>query len=445
MSNQLFDSIRETFFQECGEQLCALETGLVAMERGDCDPETINSVFRAVHTIKGGAAAFDLGELADFAHRFETALDEIRDGTLKRDAATIRVLLHAADHLAKLTEAASGGLKADEAFSRRIILELDQLTAQAATLVTESAEESTPDQDFGVFSDPDSPADAGNQQFTIDFRPFKELYAKANEPALLIRELSRMGALTVTCDTRDLPPFDLLDPEGSYLSWTITLSGDSNERAIQDTFEFVEGDCELAITRECAIKTQPCAAPFNAERSNEQPEQILSVSHPKSEAGAPIAVAQGSIRVDIGRIDRLLDYIGELVIHQSMLFQSVVEAGFNKSSDVMSAVVELEQMTREIQDRAMAIRAQPVKPVFQRMSRIVRETAALTGKLALLETEGDATEVDMTVVERIAEPLTHLIRNAVDHGIETPELRVSKGKAAEGTIRLRRVTNPTGY
>jgi two-component system chemotaxis sensor kinase CheA len=175
-----------------------------------------------------------------------------------------------------------------------------------------------------------------------------------------------------------------------------------------------------------------------AELASVEPVASLpNVEAAKPEAKAAATVpTQTTIRVEFDRVDRLINLVGELVINQAMLSQRVIEANFAGSSSVVIGLEELEQLTREIQESVMAIRAQPVKPMFQRMSRTVREVADATGKEVRLKTEGEATEVDKTVVERLAEPLTHMIRNAVDHGIESPEVRLAAGKPAEGTVRL---------
>ena len=449
-------AIKETFFQECEEQLAELESGLLAMEGGETDSETINAVFRAVHSIKGGAGAFSLEALIRFAHVFETALDEMRSARLAPTSDVLKIMLRAADVLADLVRAARDGEVADESHSQALAEELRGLSPDAASDETES-EEDWGDFDFKPLAAA-SPATTG--QWRVSFRPRADLYAKANETALLLRELGRLGPIEVELDASALPSLADIDPEAAYLAWTVILTADVPESAVREVFEFVDGDCDLEIVAvgDAGPSDAPEAAPeldiaallakvqgavaepapaVVAPLTAETPSEATSrapVSGPAPTTAAPSAGA--TIRVDLERVDRLIDLVGELVINQAMLSQRVLEAGLARASAVAVGLDELEQLTREIQDSVMAIRAQPVKSVFQRMPRLAREVAAMTGKQVRLVTEGEATEVDKTVIERLADPLTHMIRNAIDHGLESPERRAEAGKPAEGVVRL---------
>ncbi|MDD2705807.1 MAG: chemotaxis protein CheA [Acidocella sp.] len=462
-------AIRETFFQECEEQLAALETGLIAMENGTADSETVNAVFRAVHSMKGGAGIFSLDALVRFAHVFETALDKVRSGSLAATPQVVGVFLRAADVLEDVVNAAREGGTVDEARTAALVEEFSHIndTPAAPAPTPAPAPEAAPT--GGLFEDAVPPS----QHWEIVFTPKPELYAKANETALLLRELRRLGPVTVTLDAGRLPELNELDPEGAYLTWNIALDSECDEEAIRHVFEFVEDDCELTITPPQSVGFAPgtvitgdngfkfeffpppemepeeeeapaCAvatvAPAPVPAPHEPPAPPAPVKHPAVEvmaAKAESAVAvTATIRVDLDRVDRMIDLVGELVINEAMLSQRVMEAGIARASGVAMALEELEHLTREIQDSVMAIRAQPVRSVFQRMPRLVREVAAQTGKQVRLVTEGEGTEVDKTVIERIADPLTHMIRNAIDHGLESPETRVANGKPAEGTVKL---------
>jgi two-component system chemotaxis sensor kinase CheA len=481
------EAIKATFFQECEELLADLESGLLALEGGDTDPETVNAVFRAVHSVKGGAGAFALEPLVRFAHVFETTLDRLRSHTLEQTPQVLKVMLRAADLLADHVQAARSGGLVDEARSQAAADELVALTANgqaasAAPSASGGSDELLDDDDFGFkplqvsFADTDeaisdSPASG---DWLIRFRPLASLYLKANDPALVLRELERLGALEVTLESAELPLLEDLEPEGAYLNWTMNLRTSAGEADIRDAFEFVEGDCDLEITTSLAqspaapeatpagdaeldvmaliqraqAQVDASAAPAEAEPAAIQPA-AASAPHPApvpdarpSPAVKPAADAaasapvQATIRVDLDRVDRLINLVGELVINQAMLSQRVIEAGLVRSSNVALGLDDLEQLTREIQDSVMAIRAQPVKSVFQRMPRLIREIAAATGKQVRLATEGEGTEVDKTVIERLTDPITHMIRNAVDHGLEKPEDRIAAGKPAEGVVRL---------
>ncbi|MEP9375050.1 chemotaxis protein CheA [Mesorhizobium sp. KR1-2] len=471
-------AIKQTFFQECEEQLAELEAGLLAIDNDAADPDTVNAVFRAVHSIKGGAGAFSLEALVAFAHVFETALDQLRTGTLSPTPEVLKVLLRAADLLADLVAAARDGGAVDAGRSDQLIAELDGLGGGAAAAAAPAAggggdmaglvfQPVRVALDFGSDFGGEPEADAGPAErvFTIRFQPRPELYAKGNETALVLRELERLGRLAVACDLSGLPPLDELDPEGAYLAWTLELTTDKDEAAVREVFEFVEWDCDLAIEAdgasagaadiEALLAAVRAAADDPLLPELELPEPPLgerqaaaaaetAAAAPQSEAVAQPAKAAGrgdggapqTIRADLERVDRLIDLVGELVINQAMLSQRVLEAGHAPGSAVVIGLDELEQLTREIQDCVMAIRAQAVKSVFQRMPRLVREVAGLTGKQVRLITEGEGTEVDKTVIDRLTDPLTHMIRNAIDHGLEAPEARAAAGKPAEGLVRL---------
>ncbi len=474
-----FEEIKATFFQECEELLADLEAGLLTLQSGAGDAETINAVFRAVHSVKGGAGAFGLDDLVRFAHVFETLLDELRSGRRACDEGVVATLLRASDVLADHIQAARGLAPAvDPARSAGLVAELETLTHGAAPAAAAAepvpapeapAEEPDPLGFQPVRFDLDAldAAPAGPARWSIVFRPLTAMYAKANEAALVLRELARLGEMQVELDAGELPDLDALVPEEAYLTWRIGLTTEADEAAIREVFEFVEDDCRLEISREAAPEAsdepeldiaallaiaQGAPAPQMAEPAAvaaapvPQPE-TRPVAPAPAPAPAPVAAAtpapaagqtpaQSTIRVDLERVDRLINVVGELVIQQAMLSQRVQESGLARSSHVALGLEDLELLTREIQDSVMAIRAQPVKSVFQRMPRLVREVAEMTGKKVRLITEGEATEVDKTVIERLAEPITHMLRNAIDHGLESPEARLAAGKPAEGTVRL---------
>ena len=480
-------AIKQTFFQECEEQLTEMEEGLLMIEREEGDLETINAVFRAVHSIKGGAGAFGLDDLVRFAHTFETTLDGMRSGKLEITPQIVKLMLRSADILSDLVRISRDGGEMDAVRVAQMADELSKAggaapvpaapAAAAADFSFEpvAASGDGPEVDEFGFAPVQISFDtliaediaAGAHCFAISFTPRPELYSKANDALRLLRELGRLGVMEVTCDVSALPPLDEIDPEGAYLTWKINLSTDADEKSVREIFEFVEFDCDLSIDvdlvgmdEESAAQTveailaqvaaeeaaQPQAEPAPVEPA---PVQIEPQAAPEPAPKAPVAANQQSqpaaqaaqqpgatIRVDLDRVDRLIDLVGELVINQSMLAQRVTEAGIARLSDVAVGLDDLEHLTREIQDSVMAIRAQPVRPIFQRMSRVVREVADMTGKSVRLVTEGENCEVDKTVIERLADPLTHMIRNAIDHGLEKPEDRVKAGKPEQGVVKM---------
>ncbi|WP_415288373.1 chemotaxis protein CheA [Brevundimonas sp. S1H14] len=520
MSDDPFEAIKATFFQECEELLADLEGNLLTLESGSTDIEVINAVFRAVHSVKGGAGAFGLEELVRFAHVFETLMDELRSGRKPCDDPTVKTLLRAADVLADHVSAARGaGAAVDPVRSAGLVAELEALTygggAPVASIEPEEddfgftpvamdlaafeAPAGLPDladlpplPDLATLSSlsapaplPDLSAPAAAGGWKIVFRPHPRLYASANETGLLLRELARLGPARVQLDDSGLPLLDALEPTDSHLIWTIELGGAVSEAEVREVFDFVEMDCDLSISPlgdaapvEAALAAvadeddsdasalaraasseldiaallasvgaasteapAPVAAPVIAPAPEPVAPPLPVKPAPAPTAAAPVqmappAAAPVTIRVDLERVDRLINAVGELVIQQAMLAQRVTESGLARSSDIGLGLEDLELLTREIQDSVMAIRAQPVKSVFQRMPRLVREAAEATGKKVKLVTSGEDTEVDKTVIERLSDPITHMLRNAIDHGLEGPEERLAAGKPAEGTVRL---------
>lgn len=473
--------IRASFFVECEELLESLQDGLQIMDDGEEDDETINVVFRAVHSIKGGAGAFGLEGLVRFAHQFESVLDGVRAGNITADRSAISVFFQSGDILADLVRAARDETDSDNGQTQTVLDRLVEILGEDSNDVQEvEVDDFQPTIlafDLGIESgEDDSPVlldmQASNTStfedgYTISFTPHSTLYVSGNEPLHLLRLLREMGTLDVTCNTSSIPSLTEIDVEKSYLSWTIHLTTDENEEAVRDIFDFVADLCSLAISSpenngpgtpppplstpskdspqlEAApvstVAKEPSANSSLPEATTKKPESVSPVPATEPKANAPAAEKPAkprpTVRVDLERIDRLVNLVGELVINQAMISQSVEEANLPANSAVSDGLDEFMQLTRDIQDSVMMIRAQPVKSLFQRMSRIIRESSTMIGKSVRLKTEGDATEVDKTVIERLADPLTHMIRNAVDHGVEIPADRLAAGKPEEGIVTL---------
>ncbi|MGS4981913.1 two-component system, chemotaxis family, sensor kinase CheA [Pseudosulfitobacter pseudonitzschiae] len=444
--------IRASFFIECEELLEALQDGLEAMADDSGDLETINVVFRAVHSIKGGAGAFGLEGLVRFAHRYETVLDAVRSNTLVADGDAIKLFFRAADHLSDLVRESRDDGILPEAEGNAILTELDALLGDHG--VAEEDEAEIEFQPLGLSLDlglADLPAPAP-ARFTIHFAPEPELYETGNEPYMILRALAELGSCEVTCLTDKVPQLTEFAPEASYLKWTVVLTADVQEAEIVSIFEFVDGLCALTIA------PIPSDVPAPQDVSNDplpelpempdlpdltpppapaaEPEPAQPPAPAAKAKATPQSAAKSVVRVDLDRIERLVNLVGELVINQAMLSQSLESSGLSPHSDAMNGLEEFQRLTRDIQDSVMMIRAQPVKSLFQRMSRIVRECSAAVRKDVRLVTEGDTTEVDKTVIERLSDPLTHMIRNAVDHGLEPTQNRLAAGKPEQGVVKL---------
>ncbi|MFS4583541.1 chemotaxis protein CheA [Phaeobacter sp. C3_T13_0] len=449
-------SIQDTFFEECEELLEAMDEGLTAIEGGDHDPEVVNAVFRAVHSIKGGAGAFGLDELVAFAHKFETVFDEVRANRLDLDTKLIQLLLRCSDHLSDLVSTSRDGGSVDEAHNDVLVAALEEYIGE------EEEEVVFQPMGLGGAFEMAPIEDEQERVYNIRFHPLKDMYGTGNEPYFLFQTLADLGTLEVTLDESELPGFDALDTDDSYLIWALVLTTAEPKSAIESVFEFVEGLCELSIDSdmdeeddanalaalEAAFGGPPeeggdqVTVPFEPPVSVPEPEAVAAPVAAK--AAAPKAEAAKSeqrgpnptLRVDLERVDRLINAVGELIINHSMLAQQIANLDVADLRDVETELEGFKNLARDIQEGVMSIRAQPVKPLFQRMARIVREASAATGKTAKLITEGENTEVDKTVIERLSDPLTHILRNAVDHGVEKPEDREAAGKSRNGEIRL---------
>ncbi len=459
------EEIQGIFFAECDESLQAAEAGLAACQAGTHNAETINAIFRAVHSIKGGAGAFGFEALQAFTHIFETLLSDVRDGTVPLGGPLVDLLLRALDTLSDHVLAARDGGEppADTAL-------LAELTAaQARNAGAAPAQEAAPppatepavddgegdgdgDGDGDGEGDPfdldalldslDSElAPAASAEWPIHIRPHAAAMANGSEPVLLLRELSRLGGRCVSVDCSHVPPLDLIDARQGYLGWTFAMPATVSEADAREVFDFIGDDCAIACGEDQAIPaprlSQPGAPAPAAAPANAAPPAITDAASMPAQtevaAAPPASPPTGqSIRIDLAKLDRLIDAVGELVIAQAMLAQRLSNEGCT-GIDEMGM---LEMLTRDIQESAMSIRAQPIGSVFSRVPRILRELAATTGKHTRLEVSGESTELDKTVIEKLGEPLTHLIRNAVDHGIESAEERLAAGKPAEGTVSL---------
>lgn len=421
---------RRTFFEECTELLADLEERLGALGAFSSDVESLNAIFRAVHSVKAGAGAFGYTVLVGFAHRFEALLDRLRDGKAELDERTLTALIAAADvfsalvDLARQGETPSDDFGADVAEELKALLDGELPSRPEASAVPHAIEVTS---------------ESAEKTYRIVFRPNAELFRHANEPLYLIRELKTLGSLTVDCDLGRLPVFEALNVDDAYLGWAMTLTGSCSPDAISEVFEFVDDECELIIEEIGLTATQPdengpVATP-SAKPALAAVTQATESKPPESKPASKTS-AISSIRVDLYRVDRLVNMVGELVIAQAMLAQQFTESRDHDDPAALQGFEHLAGLTRELQECVMAIRMQPVKSVFSRMPRLVRDVGHKTGKDVRLEMAGEQTEVDKTVIEELADPLTHMIRNAVDHGIEDAPTRLASGKPAEGVIRL---------
>ncbi|MCW5681746.1 MAG: chemotaxis protein CheA [Xanthobacteraceae bacterium] len=440
-----FDDLKHTFFDECDEALQQIEAGLTAVRDGDEANETIHAIFRAVHSVKGGAGIFGFEALVGFAHAFETVLDKLRHGTLANSVETLDVLLSANDVLSDLIRFSRSGETIAPDFGQACRKMLDAI----AGIDADGADGGVAPADFdGIdFTPVMASADEPEQPQPLTF------FIMPRSPDMPLLPLARVfdalrgiGELDLVADTSALPPTDKIVQNEVYISWQATLHSAASREEVEALLQPIAGLCDIGMqggavasfVQETAPQVEPLqpvvpdvlAEPSKTATSHkmETPAEAKTTSPPRATAT--------TTRVELEKIDRVVNLVGELVIAQAMLGQIVNELPEHTSARLTQSVQEVIHHTRELKDSVMSMRAQPVGSVFQRMPRLVRELSAKTGKKVRLELAGEKTEVDRSIIERLGDPLTHIIRNSVDHGIERPDARVAAGKQEEGTVRL---------
>ncbi len=413
----------QTFYEESFEGLEIMEAGLLELDAGSEDNDLINSIFRAAHSIKGGSATFGLGEVASFTHLMETLLDELRDGQRQVTQQLVNVLLKSVDTLTAMLTAN----KDEEVIDDDEVSEVKQLLQQEldGSSVATPAERTTSETEIA-----DSGIESGWQ---IGFIPHETMFHTGNDPVRILRELSDMGDYTPTVDLNNLPDFDELDPESSYLGWDVTLWGGITNEQIEDVFAWVDDECDLTLDNFAEHDLQP------VEIDEDDSDVLATTNTPakkKASKSAKVSSESSSIRVGIDKVDAVINLVGELVITQSMLSTLGENFDMRQLQKLKDGLTQLEQNTRELQEDVMRMRMLSVSFVFSRFPRMVRDLSQKLGKEIELVMSGENTEIDKTVIEKISDPLVHLVRNSVDHGIEMPEVRIAAGKPALGTVTL---------
>lgn len=408
----------QTFFEESFEGLEAMEGGLLHLDDG-ADNDTINTIFRAAHSIKGGSATFGFTEVAKFTHVLETLLDEMRAGRIKPVPESVDVLLQSVDCLREMLSAVKNSSSLDHPRISDLQGKLEQLLH--ANPVAQS----------GVAAALPVSEIATAAGWHITFKPHPHLLKSGNEPVRMLRELAMLGDLSVTVDSSALPALAEMETETCYLGWKLELTGNLPQESVKDVFEWVIDDCDLELTP--IFPVNQGVAPV-AEIGNNDATATVST-------GARIAAtpAEGaSIRVNIDKVDALINMVGELVITQSMLSQvgGVEDFDSNHVHKLRDGLTQLERNTRELQESVMRIRMLPISFAFNRFPRMVHDLSSKLNKKIDIRMSGEQTELDKTVMEKISDPLVHLVRNSLDHGIESPEVRRAAGKSETGVLRL---------
>jgi two-component system chemotaxis sensor kinase CheA len=422
------DQFKETYFTECYELLEDMEERLMGLEDGGADIDQLNAIFRCAHSIKGGGGAFGFKELVSFTHILEALLDAMREGDVEPTTDAIDALLRSVDIVTSMVTSARDGAEISAGFGDDLKAELEELAGGNIAFDGDKIEDIS--QDNNVADE--------IEFFEVKFTPNKTIFASGNEPLLIIRELFRVGEVTTHINIDNIPDIKNLDFDSCYLSWNFEVSTSKGLCEVKEVFEFVEGDCGLEIEEFGAINLSGISneesPPLAISKEGESKEAASSSK--KDEVASKGAPAVTSIRVDLDKIDNLVNMVGEIVITQAMITMQTSDLPKDEFPKLIQGVEALSQHTRELQESVMAVRMQPVKSVFSRMPRIVRDLSAKLGKNIKIEMSGEATEIDKTVIEQLSDPLTHMIRNSVDHGIELPDIRKAAGKDEQGTIFL---------
>ena len=454
-----------TYREEASELLAELETSLLELEDNPQDNDLINRVFRAMHTIKGSGAMFGFDDIARFTHEVETVFDQVRNGKMQVTRCLLDLTLQARDQITSMLEASAGGPPADEANGRRIIDGLQQLLPHMTKLQQQPV--------AAIPAGQSAEADT-SRTYRIRFKPLPEIMLSGTNPLSLLNELRDLGSCEVIAHLDAIPSLDQLTPEHCYFYWDIVLTTSRGIEAIKDVFIFVEDDCDLKIDLIDDSNAPDADAGYKklgdilVERGDLSPvemqkilsmqkrfgemlveqglvpaskvqsalleqQQVKQVRQERTTAAPAAAEAALSIRVPAERLDHLVNLVGELVTVQAHLTQI---AGNRHDNEISAVAEEVERLISELRDTTLNMRMLPIGSTFSKFKRLVRDLSAELGKEIDLETTGADTELDKTVIEKLNDPLVHLIRNSIDHGVEMPEVRKAAGKPAKGIVHL---------
>lgn len=456
-----------TYRDEASELLAELETSLLDLEATPDDNDLINRVFRAMHTIKGSGAMFGFDEISEFTHEVETVFDLVRNGKMTVTKRLLDLTLQSRDHISALLDASAGVGDVDRSQGDQIIANLRQLVPQPEQ--PEKGSNEIPAIQLPLVSEAEL---ADEKTWRIRFRPLREILLSGTNPLSLINELRGLGTSHVVAQLDEVPALSELNSEHCYIYWDIILTTTRGEDAIKDVFIFVEDDCEIKIEMidssgliDCelgykklgdilvergdlspvemqkVLKSQKRFGELLVEQGIVTPEKVQSALveqlHVKSvrqeRSAAPPQEAAASIRVPAEKLDQLINLVGELVTVQAHLSQVSLSGG---DSTYIAISEEVERLTNELRDTALNIRMLPIGSTFSKFKRLVRDLSQELGKEIEMETFGAETELDKTVIEKLNDPLVHIIRNSIDHGVEMPEARRAAGKTSAGTVQL---------
>ena len=426
----------DVFRQEARELLEQLEQALLDLNDAPDDRDLVDSAFRALHTIKGSGAMFGFEEVAGFVHEFETAFDRVRKGTASISAELIKVALAAKDHIARLIAEPGKHAAGGEPILRGLRAIVESGVGHDPAPVAKAATAGAP----AVAAHGQSDGQSDGQSWRIKFRLPENALAHGANPLLLLGELRDLGTCEVMVSTDAVPALDAIDPEVCYLGWDVVLTTDSPRQAIDDVFMFLRDDMELSIEpvapaptdASIAIVAPPPSAALLPDINWKESAPVVEIEKHR-ETNSAAGKTSSSLRVPAERLDQLMDRVGELVIAQARLSQL---AAASDDANLKALSEEIERLASSLRDTTMGIRMVPIGTLFGRFRRLVHDLSNDLGKEVDFVTVGEETELDKTVIERLADPLVHVIRNAIDHGLESPSRRVNDGKSSRGRVRL---------
>ncbi len=434
------DQFRHGFREEARELLVELESVLLELNERPQDEGLIGRVFRALHTIKGSGAMFGFDALAAFAHKLENAFDAMRKGRLAVTPDLVDLTLSALDQIRAMVEEGEGPTAVDGAACVAILTRLQTLMGPEVPLSVASAANRPAAAESGPDIGPE-------RDWHIRFAPGPDLMRYGADPLLLLRELSGMGRMRVAASMDAIPSLEEMEPERCYVSWEILLTTTATEDAIRDVFIFVEDSCELAIEL-CA--PQPPRREARAGGTNTKAEPFVSPAEAPCDAdrvaraleekrrmagrrGSDQPDTSSSLRVPAARLDQLVDLVGEMVTVQARLSEIAARSA---GAEILAVSEEIERLTSALRENSMTLRMLPIRATFEKFRRLVHDLARDLGKDVELTIEGAETELDKTVIDQLGDPLMHLIRNSMDHGVERPDQRAAQGKKPGATIHL---------
>lgn len=405
--NSEYEDLRELFIEEVTESLAELETGLLQLEKTPDDPDAVDLLFRIAHSVKGSSSMMHFTEMARFAHILESLLDQIRRGARPATPPVVDALLASGDVLHRMVRriaAQQGATAPPDEDAERVRAVIAGFLADTGTPTSAAASAGAP---------PAIP-----RLLRINFRPSFDVLQRGLDPLRILAELAELGDMRAAVpDLSGLPPLADMDAERCYLAWTVTLLTSRSSEDIDQLLSFAAGADGLHVT--------PLTRPATAAEPDELPRRRAS---DRDEATV--------IRVAVDKIDRLVNLVGELVTTQSMLARETADPSADGTARLREAVAHMERHVRELHHGILAVRMVSVRTLFARLPRVVRDLAAAMDKQVRVELSGEETELDKTIIEKIADPLLHLVRNAVDHGLESPAERRAAGKPEVGRIRL---------